>query len=262
MRFGRMSIEQMNRAWNAHCETHTMKLVLVALADNSNDSGACWPSVTTLARKCSLTRQSVIDQIAKLEDKKWLTTEREGGKSNRYCLSIPVNRVDQSTALTSQQGLPAPVNAIDYHQSTPLTTPVNRVDPNHQEPSFEPSKEPPKAKRNQSGYSVPGCFEQVDGFTEALAGWIEARKLKKNPPTGYAIQLVINRLAERPRQSVPALEMAIERGWQTVKWTWFDKENAKDRADEPQPDLPDRTDELGPCDTEAIFAKLAERFKK
>lgn len=29
-----------------------------------------------------------------------------------------------------------------------------------------------------------------------------------------------------------------------------------------EPDLPDRTDELGPCDTEAIFAKLAERFKK
>lgn len=76
-----------------------------------------------------------------------------------------------------------------------------------------------------SGYAVPACFESVKGFTAALAGWIESRNKKKNPPTGLAIQLLINRLAERPERSVAALECAIESGWQTVKWEWMDNRN-------------------------------------
>ncbi len=73
-----------------------------------------------------------------------------------------------------------------------------------------------------SGYAVPACFENVEGFSAALAGWIESRKLMKKPATGLAIQLLINRLSEQPQRAVVALEAAIERGWQTVKWDWLD----------------------------------------
>lgn len=75
-----------------------------------------------------------------------------------------------------------------------------------------------------NGYCVPQCFAGVEGFTAALAGWIEARKLKKNPPTGRAIQILINRVAERPDDAIAALDMAAERGWSTMKWEWFDRE--------------------------------------
>lgn len=75
-----------------------------------------------------------------------------------------------------------------------------------------------------SGFVVPDILNLKTGFTEALGGWIEARRKKRNPPTGKAIQLLINRLSSRPEQAIAALELAIERGWSTVKWEWFDKE--------------------------------------
>jgi hypothetical protein len=75
-----------------------------------------------------------------------------------------------------------------------------------------------------SGFFVPDVFKTVHGFTEALGGWIEARRKKRNPPTGKAIQLLINRLSSRPKEAIAALELATERGWSTVKWEWFDKE--------------------------------------
>lgn len=90
----------------------------------------------------------------------------------------------------------------------------------------EADSEVPKAKKS-SGYAVPPCFEDVEGFSNALAGWIEVRNKKRNPPTGNAIQILINRLSQRPADAVSALEMAIESGWQTVKWPWFDRECQK-----------------------------------
>jgi hypothetical protein len=79
-----------------------------------------------------------------------------------------------------------------------------------------------KKNGKNPGYTVPVCFERIEGFTAALGGWIEARKKKKNPPTGHAIQLLINRLAEQPGRAVAAINEAIERGWATVKWEWMD----------------------------------------
>lgn len=135
-----MSIQQLNTAWLTKTATHSQKLVLLALADNANDHGHCWPSVTTLAEKCGMSRQGVLNQIEALEDAGLLKTERNHGRSNRYILVMqPVNHVDQSTPLTSLPGRLPPVYAVDYHQSTPLTRPVYAVDSNHQEPSGEPS---------------------------------------------------------------------------------------------------------------------------
>ena len=148
-----MSLKQLTLAWQAQGVTHTCKLVLLALADNANEDGDCWPSLSNIAKKCCLSRQGVLDQISILRDRELVAIDKKQGKSNRYKLSLPVNRVDQldtqlvnrvdqSTVLTSQPHRLPLVNGVDYHQSTVLTTPVNRVDPNHKEPSIKPSREP------------------------------------------------------------------------------------------------------------------------
>jgi len=85
----------------------------------------------------------------------------------------------------------------------------------------------PTTRSAPTGFAVPPCFESIDGFAAALAGWIESRKKNRKPPTGRAIQLLINRLAQRPAHAIAALNEATERGWQTVKWEWLDKEAAK-----------------------------------
>lgn len=82
----------MSRVWKTHCETHTQKLVLLALADNANDEGHCWPSVDTLARKCDLTDRAVRIQIDGLIHQKLVVMEQGGGREhpNHYFL-FPVN---------------------------------------------------------------------------------------------------------------------------------------------------------------------------
>lgn len=82
-------------------------------------------------------------------------------------------------------------------------------------------KEKDKKEESRSGYFVPACFEKIEGFTAKLADWIASRKLMKKPATGQAIQMLVNRLSERPHQAVAALNEAIERGWITVKWHWL-----------------------------------------
>lgn len=147
----------MTSAWKFKCDTHTQKLVLMALADNANDQGVCWPSIDTLALKCDLSRQGVIDQIEKLEKVGVLRTQQKPGRSNVYFISIPdtrpVNPVDYASNMT-------PVNAVDYHQSTPLTTPVNAVDPNRKEPSSNRRVAPPENKKTELQLRVEKMFKK------------------------------------------------------------------------------------------------------
>jgi Meiotically Up-regulated Gene 113 (MUG113) protein len=77
-----------------------------------------------------------------------------------------------------------------------------------------------------TGFAVPACFEKIEGFTAALAGWIEHRKKIKKPVTGLAIQELLNKLSERPDQSVSALKTAVLNGWQGFKWEWIDNHNS------------------------------------
>jgi hypothetical protein len=61
-----MSIKLMTLAWQVALK-HGDKLVLLALADNANDEGLCWPSIATIGRKCGMgecTVQRVIGRLA------------------------------------------------------------------------------------------------------------------------------------------------------------------------------------------------------
>ncbi len=60
------------------------KLALLALADNANDEGYCWPSMATLARKCSKSDRTVQRSIQSLEEKGHLTREERPGKGVLY----------------------------------------------------------------------------------------------------------------------------------------------------------------------------------
>lgn len=98
--------------------------------------------------------------------------------------------------------------------------------------TFEASKEPSApsspVKSKASGYTVPACFESVDGFSVTLAAWIEHRHKIKKAVTGHTVQLMVNRLSERPEDAVEALNMTMEKGWASVKWAWFDNEKSQE----------------------------------
>ena len=82
----------MNWAWR-QALTPTLKLVVMALADAADDQGVCWPSVATLAKKCTVSTRTVQRALRVMIDRRLLIAEprqrRDGSStSNRYRLLI------------------------------------------------------------------------------------------------------------------------------------------------------------------------------
>lgn len=87
-----MSIKFINWAFQIEGLNPTQKVLLIALADNANDDGYCYPSIATLCLKTGLTsKNSIRNNLKILTEKGYLTiTERlrpNGSKtSNSYIL--------------------------------------------------------------------------------------------------------------------------------------------------------------------------------
>lgn len=98
-----MSIALMTKVWKTRCASHTQKLVLLALADNANDAGHCWPSIATLGMKCSLSERAVQYELRGLSKAGMLQVKGKGGRgiSNRYLLTLEKGAKD---APFSQKG--------------------------------------------------------------------------------------------------------------------------------------------------------------
>ena len=82
-----MSLSWMSRVWTSPEPSEAAdRLMLLALADNANDAGVCWPSVVTLAKKCATTTRSVLRTLDRLEASGRIVRERTPGKHNTYRL--------------------------------------------------------------------------------------------------------------------------------------------------------------------------------
>lgn len=60
------------------------KLVMLALADWSDDAGYCWPSVAKLALKCSKSERTIQGALRSLESKGHLTRDQRPGHGCKY----------------------------------------------------------------------------------------------------------------------------------------------------------------------------------
>jgi len=93
-----------------------------------------------------------------------------------------------------------------------------------------------KEKGNENGIppvadlcSIPESLSRLDGFSDALAGWIESRKKMRKPATRHAVELILADLAKTPERAVAALQESIKRGWVGVKVEWLDREGSRDK---------------------------------
>jgi hypothetical protein len=83
-----MSIKLMTAVWGMKL-THTDKLVLLALADNANDEGLCWPSIRTLCKKTCLSERGVQASIGRLIETGTLQRIIRNGKSSNFYVRPP-----------------------------------------------------------------------------------------------------------------------------------------------------------------------------
>ena len=109
----------------------------------------------------------------------------------------------------------------------PIAQPMANAWPPSPSPSPSPISILPKepsapAAHKKAGYAIPECFAGVDGFTDALQGWIDSRKQLRKPATDHAVQLMLGKLSQQPGRAIAALNKCILSGWQGFEWTWMD----------------------------------------
>ena len=136
----------MTSVWSLDISS-THKLVLLALADNANDEGMCWPSMATIVAKTSLSDRCIQEAIRALEVTGMLSIHERSGRSNYYTVT-PERGAPPNVAHPAPDSPPPPNVA---HQ-----TPERGAPRIFSEPSSKPSEE---KKHSPIEKRIPGDFE-------------------------------------------------------------------------------------------------------
>jgi len=197
-----MSIRLMCAAFDADVPA-TQKLVLLALCDNANDQGQCFPSIALLQRKCSLSDRAIQNAIAWLEEQGYLSRTFRTGSATIY-------------VMTPERGSPP----NDVHPRTKFTPPPNVVHPTPEPRSPITIKEPSLNRKNK--------IERPDEVTEQT--WIDYLQLRKQKRADLTLTALdaLKREARKAGWSLEAvLRECIVRGWTGFKAEWIEKKESK-----------------------------------
>jgi len=149
----------MSKVWDDGPAKQGSLLVMLALADYSNDAGECWPSIKSIAHKARMTERGVQKILRNLEAENWLEIDTGNGRHgcNNY-------RINPERRNTPEQG--SPRTSITETPNVDAETPnVGTPEPSLtiNEPSVDtpiiPKPPPPKPKR---AVSIPDNWVPSD----------------------------------------------------------------------------------------------------
>jgi hypothetical protein len=192
-----MSIKLMAAAWELPIP-QTEKMVLLCLCDYANDAGECWPSVDTIARKCSVSGRSVQRSIRKLTAIGMVAIKPSNGrKANWYCVSLTPTQCHPDRMSPRHSVTVNPDNG-DINPDTVSPKPSRTI------------KEPP----NKALARPDGVSPQV------WADFKQHRKAKRAPLTETALKQIASQASLAGWRLEDALAESVARGWTGFKAEW------------------------------------------
>lgn len=213
-----MSIKLMSAVWENGPQNKTELIVLLALADHSNDEGLSWPSVKRIAAKSRLkTDRGAQKVLRQLEADGWIEITTGGGRSGCNIYKINPEHLFTPNICSPRTNEPKP-------RTNGAETP-NKCSPEPLEPSKEPSVSNTCAIREAlEAWASP----------EAVASFLEYRRNHKSK----ALTLTgAKRLSNHLQQIFnagfdpsDALGMAEERGWASVQPDWYLKSKGENNG--------------------------------
>ena len=81
-----MSAKYTFLAWDTPIENAPLKLALLQLANNADDDGFSYYSISKMANSCGMSDRTFMRKIADLEKLKVLSVERRGNRPSLYTL--------------------------------------------------------------------------------------------------------------------------------------------------------------------------------
>lgn len=162
-----MSVRIMSVAWTIPLPTTSAKLLLLALADNADDTGKCWPSVKLLAEKCGLSTRAVRGLLADLERLHHIRVERrfrdDGSQASNLYFILTSSTPAESTS----------------PPRTPTSGPGGSAGPRGEDATSRPLNHQLKSSEESPQQQLPGGREFIEfKFPSALseADRVEAAK--------------------------------------------------------------------------------------
>ncbi len=228
-----MSTQIMSACWKLQMPP-TAKAVLISLADNANDHGECWPSLTTIAERTCFGRTAVIEAIKWLESVGLVKADRSDRYRTFYVLTPAnfdpeklVRQNDQSGKRTSSSDGELVRQADNEVRET--DDEVRQADTNRQEPSRTVSKAtkkqradappPGKAITAIKGTPVPSMPDGV--APQTWADWLGLRKAKAAPVTETVLREAEREAAKAGLTLTRFLEIWCSRGSQGLQADWL-----------------------------------------
>nr|WP_319554611.1 helix-turn-helix domain-containing protein [uncultured Vibrio sp.] len=145
-----MSVKVMSYVWDIPSFKGSDKLVMLCLADHADDSGLCWPSIDTIARKSGVSPTTVKSTLKKLEKGGWLFKKNQFKKADTGRLVRSNNQYQLPVMLLKKKA----DEQTDFEQSNFVCSKVERS-------KLEQTKEHrgvgqiPAGGRSESGYKPP-----------------------------------------------------------------------------------------------------------
>lgn len=211
----------MTLAWKSSYHSGK-KMVLLALCDNANDQGECFPSVSMLAEKCSMSERSVFNHIADLEKDGAILRNNRAGRSTVYqldpckfctpeCPLTPAT-VAEVQPLTPANSAPPPLQPLHTTPATVAPTPATVAPITINEPSI--NQIPNTKDKAQAPLVLPDWLPM-----ELWNAFLLARKKKKAADTPFATGLVLKDLKKFHADGHDVsdiLSKSIKGGWTDV----------------------------------------------
>lgn len=191
----------MTEAWKAEMP-HGRKFVLLSLCDNANDQGECFPSISMIAKRCSMGERTVQGHIHELEKAGILQRSERSGRSTIYMLNPRRFCTPLKEATPADSAPPPPqISHPTPADSAPIT--IN-------EPSIEPSSNQKKKSPAAPAFELPDWIDRTH-----WDAWHSCAKRRK--ATAEQKQLAVAKLSawrDKGEDFAGALENAAVGGWQ------------------------------------------------
>lgn len=151
-----MSTTILGECWPLQGMTVSQKMVLIALADQANDDGVCWPGVKSIGRRSCLSERAVQDALAWLEAVGLISKQYRPNTSTSYTVrpgsydpaKAPPPRRRKRSGAPGEGGAPGADGAPPHADGAPggadgAPPGVRQAHPNHQLNHQVTTSEPP-----------------------------------------------------------------------------------------------------------------------